>query len=68
MADVKYPQVHVQLTGKNGNVFVLMGACTEAAKAAGLSKEQIREFTDEVFVAESYDHALRIMMSYFDVG
>jgi hypothetical protein len=69
MTNVKYPQVHVKLIGVDSNVFLLIGACTHAAKRASpkLTPEQIGEFTSAVFAAGSYDHALQIMMQYFDV-
>lgn len=62
----KYPQVTVQLTGSDGNAFMLIGACSRAARKAGLTQEQIKEFTSEA-MAGDYDHLLRACMTYFDV-
>ena len=56
----------VKLTGQDGNVFILMGICTKALKAAGQAKEA-SELTTAVFGAKSYDEALRLMMKYCEV-
>jgi len=58
----------VKLVGTDGNVFSLIGKCSGAMRQAGVPKETISEFNSKVFSAESYDHALRIMMEYCDVS
>lgn len=63
---VKYPHVHVQLTGKDGNAFMVMGLCQRAAQKAGLSKAEIDEFFKEA-QAGDYDHLLATCMQWFDV-
>ena len=61
---VKYPQVHVKLVGEDGNAFDILGRCSSAAKKAGLTPAQIKEFNDEA-TSSDYGHLLRTAMSYF---
>jgi len=65
--EIKFPHVEVELVGQNGNAFVVLGACTSAAKKAGLTKEQIDEFTEEAMNGD-YDHLLQTCMKWFDVS
>jgi hypothetical protein len=62
---VKYPHVHVQLTGNNGNAFCILGLCQSAARKAGVPNEQIKAFKDEA-TASDYDHLLATCMRWFD--
>lgn len=64
---VKYPEVEVTLVGTDGNAFALLGKCSKAARRAGLTKEQIKEFTDEA-TSGDYDHLLCTCMEYFEVN
>ena len=61
----KYPQVHVQLTGNNGNAFCIIGLCQSAARKAGVPNDQIKSFRDEATVGD-YDHLLATCMLWFD--
>jgi len=56
----------VRLSGMNGNVFVLLGACSTALRRAGQG-DQANELRQKVFAAGSYDEALQLMMQYVDV-
>lgn len=58
----KYPAVSVQLTGQDGNVFGIIGAVSKALRRAGHG-DAVNAFTDEVFAATSYDHALQVVMA-----
>ena len=64
---VKFPEVNIQLTGMNGNVFNLMAICRREMHAQQISRETQNEFTVEVCRCESYDDALQLMMNWFDV-
>lgn len=64
---MKYPNVKVKLLGKNGNAFAILGLCQRAAKKAGLTAEQIKEFMDEA-TSGDYDNLLGTCMKYFDVN
>jgi hypothetical protein len=56
----------VKLTGTDGNVFSLLGACTRALRKAGMTVEATA-LTDDVMGAGSYDEALQMMMRAVDV-
>jgi len=43
----KYPQVKIKLVGTNGNAFAILGKCARAARSAGLTAEQVKEFQDK---------------------
>ena len=62
---VKYPQVKVELVGQDGNAFAILGRCFKAARRAGLTPEQIKEFEEEV-TSGDYNHLLMTCMDYFD--
>lgn len=66
MDDVKYPQVEVTLTGQDGNAFMILGLVTKAMRRAGLSADDIKEYTDEA-TAGDYDHLLRTTMQTVQV-
>ena len=57
----------VQLTGKDSNVFSIIGRVTSALKKAGQA-DKAKEFTDKAFAAGSYDEVLRLAMTYCDVS
>lgn len=40
----RYPNVTVKLTAIDGNPFIVLGSCQQAAREAGLSKTEISEF------------------------
>lgn len=66
MTTPKYPDVHVQLVGRDGNAFMVLGLCQRAAQKAELSKAEIDEFMKEAQSGD-YDHLLATCMAWFDV-
>lgn len=58
-----YPDVEVQLTGLDGNAFVLMGAVSKALRRAGAVPEEIIRFRDEA-TSGDYDHLLQTCMRW----
>ena len=56
----------VNLIGKNGNIFNLVGIASKELKKAGL-EEQSNEMKNKVLAAGSYEEALCIIMDYCDV-
>jgi len=63
---VKYPKVCVQLTGRDGNAFAILGAVTKAMREAGVDKDERDEFIAEA-TAGDYDHLLATAMNWVDV-
>lgn len=53
------------IVGANGNVFNLIGICSQALKRAGYH-EQAKEMTNRVTNSHSYDEALSIMCEYIE--
>lgn len=63
---IKYPNVHVRLTGKDGNAFMVLGLCQEAARRAGLSELVIKEFNVQA-TGGDYSHLLNTAMAWFTI-
>jgi len=55
-----------QLTGVDGNVFVIIGTVSKTLKRAGLN-DKAKEFSDKAMQQESYDDVLRLCFEYVDV-
>ena len=64
---VKYPDVHVKLTGKDGNAFFILGTMLRALKANDVPKEEIDEFRDQAMSGD-YDHLLATCMEWVVVA
>ena len=62
----KHPDITVTLTGHDGNAFVVLGRCSQAAREAGLSECEIATFMAEA-MAGDYDHLLQTAMRWFEV-
>lgn len=62
----KYPDITVQLTGKDGNAFYILGICLRAMRRAGLSQEERDDFQAEA-TSGNYDHLLATCMEWFNV-
>lgn len=62
---VLFPDVTVQLSGQDGNAFMVLGLVVKALKRAGHG-DAVAAFTDEA-MAGDYDHLLRTAMRYVDV-
>lgn len=66
MQVIKYPEIQVQLSGQNGNAFVLMGIVSKALSRAGKGDE-VKAFMDEA-MAGDYDNLLRVCQSWVSVS
>lgn len=64
--DPDAPKPVCQLSGADGNVFVLAGLVSRTLKKAGL-RDQVEPFQKELFASGSYDQALQVMMRYVEV-
>lgn len=62
----KHPDITVTLTGHDGNAFVVLGRCCQAAREAGLSEGEIAAFMAEA-MAGDYSHLLQTAMRWFEV-
>ncbi len=57
----------VQLVGRDGNAFAVMGAAKQAARTAGWSQGHIQKYLQEAMEGD-YNHLLQVTMKYFDVS
>ena len=55
----KYPEVEVQLSGRDGNAFAIMGAVKTALRRAGIDQAAIDAYLEDS-MAGDYDHLLRV--------
>ena len=62
----KYPDIIVQLVGKDGNAFNILGICRRAMKRAHLPESEIEAFTQEA-TSSDYDYLLATVCEYFNV-
>ena len=60
------PKPKLELSGSDGNAFMVIGKAIGVARKAGWSQEEIEKFRQEA-MAGDYDHLLRVCMDYFDV-
>lgn len=58
---VTYPDVDVQLTGTDGNAFMVIGRVTAALKQAG-HRDAADKFAHDAMDSESYDALLQLAM------
>jgi hypothetical protein len=66
VANILYPHVKVQLTGQDGNAYMVLGLVSSALKRAGENKGAA-DFMAEA-TAGDYDHLLATAMKYVDVS
>lgn len=67
MENVKHPEITIPLSSIDGNIFFILGTCKNEMRRKGLSTEEINKFISEVTSCNSYDEALQVVMSWFDV-
>jgi hypothetical protein len=61
----RYPDIHVQLTGEDGNAFAILGRTAAALHAAGVPQEEIDAYFAEA-TSGDYDHLLHTTMTWVD--
>ena len=62
----KFPDVEVQLTGEDGNAFLILGRVMKALKRGGATPEEVREYLDEAKSGD-YNHLLATTMDWVEV-
>lgn len=60
--ETKYPKIHVQLTGRDGNAHAILGAVGDALRRDGKGDE-VEAFTAEAQSGD-YDHLLATCMRW----
>lgn len=66
MTEIKHPEISVQLAGRDGNAFMILGLCKRAMERAHLSQEESDQFMKEAKSGD-YNHLLATVMAWFDV-
>jgi hypothetical protein len=66
MQDCRFPDVHVQLSGEDGNVFNIIGIVRRALTDAGHGDEA-KQFATLAMGSASYDDVLVLAMRTVDV-
>ena len=66
-SSVKFPEVHVKLTGTDGNAFAVMGAVIKAMKRAGCSADDVSEYQSDAMSGD-YNHLLQVSMLTVEVN
>ena len=66
MANVKYPEIDVQITGQNGNAFIILSCVTTALKNNGISQEELDKFFNEA-TSGNYDHLIQTCCEWVNV-
>ena len=61
-----FPGVEVQLTGEDGNAFMIIGRVSRALGRAGVGRGQVDEFTNEAMSGD-YDNVLRTAVKWVTV-
>lgn len=64
---VRYPDICVNLIGRDGNAFAIMGAVRLALRRGGISRDEIAEYTTEAMSGD-YDHLLATTMHWVNVS
>lgn len=67
MSDIKYPDIEVQLTGRDGNAFMIMGLVSHALREAGVPKSEIDAYTEESMSGD-YNNLLRTACKWVSVS
>jgi len=62
----KYPGVVVQLSGQDGNAFMILGRVRKAMHGYGVPREEIEKFVEEAMDGD-YDEMLRTCMRWVQV-
>lgn len=63
----KYPEIHVRLTGRDGNAFAIMGNVSEALRKHGVSKVEIDEYLADSMSGD-YDHLIATACEWVEVS
>lgn len=67
MSGPRYPNVEVQLTGRDSNAFVILGSVSSALRGAGIDKAERDAFMREA-TAGDYDQLLATCMRWVSVS
>ena len=55
----------VELVGRDGNAFAILGRCQGAAQDADVPQKEIEDFIEEAMSGD-YNHLLQMVITHFD--
>ena len=64
---IKYPNIKVQLSGRDGNAFAILGNVSRALRKNGILENEIETFCDEAKSGD-YDHLLQTCVKWVNVS
>ena len=67
MAQVRFPEIEVELVGQDGNAYAILGRVKRELKRNGVSAEEQTEFMTEA-TSGDYDALLRTVMQWVNVA
>lgn len=59
----KYPNIRVELVGRDGNAFFIIARTTKALRRGGVSEKEIAQFKEEA-TSGDYDNLLQTVMRW----
>ncbi len=62
----RFPEVEVELVGRDGNAFLILGRVMKALKRGGATPEEVQEYLDEAKSGD-YNHLLATTMDWVEV-
>jgi hypothetical protein len=63
----RYPEIKVQLSGRDGNAYSIIGSVESALRGAKVAPETIEAFVKEA-LSGGYDRVLQTAMKWVDVS
>lgn len=66
LTEPRFPDVVVQLSGHDGNVFAIVGRVARALREAGY-RDEAKAFSGQAYECDSYDEVLRLVMATVEV-
>jgi len=64
---VKFPHVYVQLTGEDGNGFIIVSRVSQALRRAGAKESKIEAFQQDA-TSGDYSHLLATVQDWVSTG
>lgn len=67
MSEPRYPKIKVQLAGKDGNAFAIIGRVQRALRKGNVPETEVRQFLDEA-TSGDYNNVLETCTRWVDVS
>ena len=62
----KYPNIEVELSGQDGNAFMIVGRVQRALRNAGVDKEEITRYVEEA-TSGDYDNVIQTSARWVEI-